>query len=279
MQENVPSRTALSVALRRAGHQILDAHPRVLDDPLAVPIVGDAINQMRKQGRIGRQFRAYMVGRSRFMEDKLAEAVAAGARQYLILGAGLDTSAYRGVAATADIRVFEVDHPATQGWKLERLTAAGITVTANVRHVPVDFEVQNLATELNEAGFQRDCKTFVSWLGVIPYLKRDAASATFQFLGSLPPSSGVVFDYVVSNSALSLLERIAVAAVARRVANTGEPFQLSFEPAEMDEFLRERGFKQIEQLGSAEMNERYFRGRMDGLNIAGSAGRIVAAWT
>ena len=136
MKENIPSQTALRVALRRAGHQILDAEPRVLDDPLAVPIVGDAINQMRKQGRIGRQFRAYMVGRSRFMEDKLAESVAAGAAQYLILGAGLDTSAYRGVATTADIRIFEVDHPATQAWKLERLTTAGINVPANVRHVP-----------------------------------------------------------------------------------------------------------------------------------------------
>ena len=141
--------------------------------------------------------------------------------------------------------------------------------------------MQNLATELRRGRVFNAILVRLSSPGWAssPTRKRDAASATFQFLGSLPPGSGVVFDYVVSNSALSLLERIAVAAVARRVANAGEPFQLSFEPAELDQFLRERGFKQIEQLGSAEMNERYFSGRTDGLNIAGSAGRIVAAWT
>jgi len=219
-----------------------------------------------------------MVARSRFAEDKLAEAIAGGTSQYLILGAGLDTSAYRGVCTTLGIRVFEVDHPATQDWKRMRLREAGIAVPENVRHVAVNFEKENLAEELVTAGFRTDVKTFVSWLGVLPYLTREAASDTLRFLGRFLVGSGVVFDYAVAKSALGFLERIALDALARRVAKAGEPFRLYFEPGELDEFLRERGFSRVEQLGSKEINERYFAGRQDGLRVAGGAGRIVAAW-
>jgi len=283
MKENVPSRTALRVALRRAGHQILDAAPRVLDDPLAVRIVGPAVQEIygdpqRHNSRIGRTFRAFMVARSRFAEDQLAEAIAGGTTQYLILGAGLDTSAYRGICTTAEIRVFEVDHPATQDWKQMRLREAGIPVPGNVRHVAVDFENEDLAERLAVSGFQEDERTLVSWLGVVPYLTRAAAAETLRFLGRFPAGSGVVFDYAVAKSALGFFERIALDTLARRVAKAGEPFRLYFEPEELDEFLRERGFSKVEQLGSQEINERYFAARRDGLKVAGGAGRIVAAW-
>ena len=177
------------------------------------------------------------------------------------------------------MRAFEVDHPATQAWKKHRLAEAKIAIAKNVRHVAVDFEKQSLPEELAAAGFDVTRKTFVSWLGVIPYLTREAAASTFRFLGKLPTGSGVVFDYAVAKSALSWLERIAVEALARRVAAAGEPFRLFFEPAELDEFLRKRGFVRIEQIASTEINERYFRGRADGLKVVGGVGRIVAAWT
>ena len=284
MKENVPSRTALRVALRRAGHQILDEAPRVLEDPLALRIVGPAAAEIqadpaRHNSRIGRNFRAFMVARSRFAEDKLAESIASGVTQYVILGAGLDTSAYRGICTTAQIQVFEVDHPATQDWKRMRLREAEIAVPENVRHVAVDFEKQNLAEELARSGFLKDENTFVSWLGVVPYLTREAASETFRYLGGFAAGSGVVFDYAVAKSELGFADRIAVAALARRVAKAGEPFQLYFERAELDRFLNERGFSKIEQLGPKEINERYFQNRKDGLKLAGGAGRIVGAWT
>jgi methyltransferase (TIGR00027 family) len=283
MREGIPSRTAFRVALRRAAHQILDS-PKVLDDPLAVPIVGDAIaeiesNPSRHQSRVARAFRAFMVVRSRYAEDQLAVSVSRGVRQYVVLGAGLDTSSYRGVALSKGVRVFEVDHPQTQAWKKECLQAASIAIPPSVSFVPVDFERQDLQEELKAAGFRVDVPAFVSWLGVVPYLTKEAASHTFRFLGSFPEGSGVAFDYAVEPSSLPLLERMAVRALSQRVARAGEPFRLFFTPNELDEFLKVRGFHRIEQLASKEINEHFFSGRNDGLRVAGSAGRLVGAWT
>lgn len=269
--------------MRRAAHQILD-NPKVLDDPWAVPIVGEAIaevgaNAERHQSRIARSLRAFMVARSRYAEDRLAASVARGVRQYLVLGAGLDTSAYRGVGRSENLRVFEVDHPHTQAWKKERLEAASIPVPESVRFVSVDFERQNLQTELHAAGFLADQPTFVSWLGVVPYLTKEAASHTFGLLGRLPEGSGVAFDYGVTPASLPLLQRLAVKALADRVARAGEPFRLFFKPSELDEFLRAHGFRRVEQLAAEQINERYFNGRSDGLRVAGAAGRIASACT
>ena len=280
MRKSIPSRTALRVALRRAAHQILDS-PKILDDPLAVPIVGavaEIRDASRHHSRIARHFRALVVARSRYAEDQLTASVARGATQYLILGAGLDTSAYRGIALTIP-NVFEVDHPNTQSWKKDSLAAANITVPASVRFVPVDFERQNVAAELQTAGFRTHQATFVSWLGVVPYLTKEAAAHTLGFLGKLPKGSGVVFDYSVPRSSLPFLERFAFDALSRRVASAGEPFRLFFRPKELEEFLKGVGFNQIEQLAATEINSKYFSGRNDSLRVSGSAGRIVSAWT
>jgi methyltransferase (TIGR00027 family) len=281
MKESTPSRTAWRVALRRAAHQLLD-DPLVLQDPLALRIVGKAAEEIPAQAaqhksRIGRHFRAFMVARSRYAEDQLAASIERGVRQYVILGAGLDTSAYRGVATTG-MRVFEIDHPVTQAWKMECLRQAAIAVPSSVRHVAVDFESQNLGSELSLADFHVDQPAFVSWLGVVPYLTREAAAQTFKFIGQFPVGSGVVFDYAVSRSSLGILERLALDELSRRVASAGEPFRLFFDPSEIEEFLKTAGFQRIEQLAAKEINEKYFSGRSDSLRVAGSAGRIVSAW-
>jgi methyltransferase (TIGR00027 family) len=283
MRESAPSRTALRVALWRAAHQFLD-HPRVLEDPFAVAIVGSAIDEIRAdprryQSRLAKRFRAFMVARSRYTEDQLAASVARGVKQYLILGAGLDTSAYRGIAGSRGLQIFEVDHPNTQTWKKERLQAANVVIPPVVQFVPVDFERQNLATELQAVGFLADQPAFVSWLGVVPYLTRAAAAHTFGYLGTFPKGSGVAFDYGVAQASLGLFDRVMLNALARRVARAGEPFRLFFAPAELDEFLANLGFDRVEQLGSKEINERYFTGRSDGLRAGGAVGRIVSAWT
>lgn len=283
MREQIPSKTAYRVALRRAAHQLLD-HPRVIDDPLAVRIVGQTMEEIvavKDDGgsRTATSLRAFVVARSRFAEEKLAEGIANGVKQYLILGAGLDTSPYRGIAAETGIKVFEVDHPATQSWKKEMLSKAGIAVPGNVSYVPVDFEKQTLAAELSGAGFLTELKTFVSWLGVTPYLTREAASSTLKFIGSFPAGSTIVFDYIVAFSSLGLLERLALKALAKRVARAGEPFRLFFKPDELETFVRAHGFARIEQLTSGQINERYFCRRTDRLRVIGHAGRIVAAWT
>jgi methyltransferase (TIGR00027 family) len=282
MQEFSPSRTALRVALRRSAHQLFD-NPKILDDPLAVPIVGEHIAEIRNhpkifESRIGKSIRAFMVVRSRYAEDQLAAAVASGIRQYVVLGAGLDTSAYRAPTANSQLAVFEVDHPATQGWKRQRLSAANIAIPPNLQYVSVDFEKQRLPEELARAGFRTSEPAFVSWLGVVPYLTREAAAATFGYLGKLPPGSGVVFDYGVARSALTFFERMALDAIARRVEKAGEPFKLLFEPQELNDFISALGFHRIEQLNATELNARYFANRADGLRVAGGVGRVVGAW-
>src|SRR5271169_1270262 len=155
MQEGKFSKTARRVAIRRAAHQLLD-HPRVLDDPLALRIIGsDAEEELRSNPKedhaFSRAFRAFMAARSRYAEDELAGAVGRGVRQYVVLGAGLDTFAYRNPYQS--LRVFEVDHPATQAWKREQLQAADIAIPSSLTFVPIDFERQTLADGLGQCGF------------------------------------------------------------------------------------------------------------------------------
>ena len=278
MHEDRPSKTAFRVALRRAAHQVLD-EPRVLEDPYAMAIVGATAEELRtspkSQGRLARAMRAFMAVRSRYAEDELAHAVAGGIRQYVVLGAGLDTFAYRN--PFPELRVFEVDHPATQGWKRRRLEEGRIAISESMTFAPVDFENQTLIDGLARAGFAADQPAFFSWLGVVPYLTRSAAMETFRFVGSLPAGSGLVFDYALPPEALNLVQRLALKALSDRVAAAGEPFRTFFEPAALMSELRPMGFRSFEDLATAEINARYFSGRSDGLRVSGGIGRLMKA--
>lgn len=282
MRDARPSATAYRVAIRRAAHQVLD-DPKVLDDPLALPIIGwDEAARLKEgsdeqQGRFARTVRAFMVARSRLAEDELAAAIERGAAQYVILGAGLDTFAYRNPYAAGGLRVFEVDHPATQEWKRGRLAAAGIAPPTSVTYVPVDFERETLPEELRRAGFKADVIAFFSWLGVTMYLEPAPIQATLGFAASTPRGGGVVFDYAVPRSSLSWMGRIALDAMSRRVARAGEPFRTFFDPAELAEQMRAMKFRSLEDFGTEEINARYFRDRADGLRVGGSLGRVMAA--
>jgi methyltransferase (TIGR00027 family) len=258
--------------MRRAAHQILD-DPRVLEDSIAVPIIGAAIE--RDDSTVSRSMRAHMVARSRYAEDQLAAAVRNGVRQYVVLGAGLDTFAYRN--PFAQVRVFEVDHPATQEWKRECLAAAGIAIPPELTFVAVDFEKQKLDVELPAAGFRSAEPAFFSWLGVTPYLTRVAFEGTARFIAAMPPGSGVAFDFAVERSALSFMERMALDELSRRVALAGEPFQLFFDPRTLAEDLKRMGFSRIELLDRDEINARYFSNRSDKLRIRGGLGQLVSA--
>jgi len=280
MQEGKFSRTAHRVATRRAAHQLLD-QPKVLDDPLALRIIGsEAAAELRSNPKenhsFSRAFRAFMVARSRYAEDELAQAYLRGVRQYVVLGAGLDTFAYRN--PHAELRVFEVDHPATQEWKREQLQAAGIAIPASLAFVPVNFERQSLATELEARGLRRDKSAFFSWLGVTPYLTHQACMATLSFIAGMPAGSGVVFDFAVDKSLLNIGQRMALAALSRRVAAAGEPFQLFFHPATLQEELKGLGFHRTEFLQGKEINARYFKDRQDGLQVRGGLGHLMGAW-
>ena len=283
METGRASRTALRVAHRRAIHQLLD-HPPVLNDPVAVPILGPefAFDRDAEMHPWSRAFRAFMVARSRYAEDQLAKAVRAGVRQYVVLGAGLDTFACRN--PFEHLRVFEVDFPATQEWKralLGGVAAAlpGGVIPETLRFVPLDFEHKTLAAGLVEAGFDASEAAFFGWLGVVPYLTRGAFQSTIETIATLPPGSGVSFDYGLAPHSLSPARRVAFDALAARVAAAGEPFRLFFTPEELEDELGSAGFHRVEQLDSGELNRRYFRDRSDGLALpADGIGMLATAW-
>ncbi|MGP8227295.1 MAG: class I SAM-dependent methyltransferase [Terracidiphilus sp.] len=278
METGRASRTALRVAIRRAAHQIVD-RPLVLDDPIAVRLLGPGFDRdmERAMHPVARDFRLFMASRSRFAEDRLAGAVTKGVAQYVVLGAGLDTFAYRNPFPS--VRVFEVDFPATQQWKQQMLAAAAIGLPANLTFVPLDFEHKTLAEGLAEAGFDSSSPAFFGWLGVVPYLTLDAFRSTLATVGRLPAGTGVSFDYVFSPDTLSPKRRLVFDTLAKRVEAAGEPFRLFFAPDELERELRSAGFQRIEQADTERLNELYFNDRADGLKLSTARiGMLVAAW-
>jgi methyltransferase (TIGR00027 family) len=282
MLRDRPSRTAMRVAQSRAAHQLLD-EPLVLHDPLALeiipaPLAADIRERSGHFRGFVRHLRAFLVARSALAEAALAQALERGVRQYVVLGACLDTFAYRNPYPAAQLRVFEVDFPATQAWKRQRLAEAGMKIPDSLTFVPVDFETQQLAARLRECGLAPDTPTFFSWLGVTMYLRRATVIEVLRFVAQLPRGSGVVFDYAVPPAALSPLRRLLYHALLQRVAAVGEPWHCFFTAAELDGELAALGFGARQDFGAAELNARYFSGRKDQLRVAGP-GRVMAAHT
>jgi methyltransferase (TIGR00027 family) len=278
METGRASKTALRVAIRRAAHQLAD-HPPVLDDPIALPLLGPgfARDLDRAMEKVARDFRAFMAARSRYVEDKVAHAVSEGVAQYVVLGAGLDTFAYRNPFAT--LRVFEVDFPATQEWKRGLLHNARIEIPESLTYVPLDFEHKALAAGLADAGFDLRHPAFFGWLGVVPYLTIDAFRATLSDVARLPSGTGISFDFAFPPETLTPERRKVFDTLARRVAVAGEPFQLFFTPGKLESELRALGYQWIEQVDSERLNELYFRNRADGLRISPvGIGMLATAW-
>jgi methyltransferase (TIGR00027 family) len=277
MQPAGPSRTAFGAALLRAAHQLVD-RPPVFADPLALKIVGrDAAAQLRESINDpavaqSSPLRAFIAARSRFAEDSFAQSHAHGVTQYVLLGAGLDTFAYR---HTHDgVTVFEVDHPATQAWKRQQLGKTEIAIPSSVVFAPVDFERESLREGLGRTGFDFAKPAFFTWLGVTPYLSRDSIASTLSFAASLPKESEIVFEYVEPRNSHDAAQNQFMAELSSRVAAAGEPFKSFFTPEEMAALLH--GFSQIEDLDAAALNARYFAGRADGLGLRGRAHMVRA---
>ncbi len=263
MQEGQFSRTALGAAGHRAAHQVLEGG-RVFADPLALRILGDdakgAIDEANEDPR-RRGLRLFIAVRSRFAEDAARRAIADGARQIVVLGAGLDTFAYR-IEPIEGLSVYEVDHPATQAEKRRRLAAANIAAPAHIVFAPCDFERAGLADALAAAGFDPGRRSFFLWLGVVPYLSESAVFATLAFIGSLPGGGEVAFDY--ANPIASIADetsRLAHETLAARVAAAGEALQTYFVTPALHEKLRAVGFRKIEDLGPNAVAARFFPGR------------------
>jgi methyltransferase (TIGR00027 family) len=259
MQPGEPSRTALAAARHRAAHQILEGG-RIFSDPLAVQILGtdaESVAQEAAAEPSRRRMRLFIAVRTRFAEDALAAAVEGGLRQLVVLGAGLDTFAYRSPFGDR-LRIFEVDHPATQQWKRERLAEAVIPLPPTLIFAAVDFERATLAQGLAAAGFDPHQPAFFTWLGVVPYLTTEAMWATLELIATLPGRTQVIFDYANPPGSLPTEMRAEHEQRAGRVAALGEPWKNYWESCHLHAGLAARGFTEIEDLGPAEIRARYF---------------------
>ena len=249
MKPSEPSRTALIVARQRAAHQVLD-HGAILDDPFALRILREdekdplQFANAHPLASIGRLFTA---ARSRIAEDTLSAAVERGIRQIVILGAGLDTFAIRNPHSAPEIRIYEVDHPATQAWKRERLAEAQIELPTSLIFVPVDFERDHVGEQLAAAGFQQNSPAFFTWLGVVPYLTQEATGRTLDFISSIP-NSEVVFDYLEPPEAFSEELRQIEKERTEQLKKIDEHSVSRFGPAGIATVLRAHAFTAIEDI-------------------------------
>jgi methyltransferase (TIGR00027 family) len=275
MQPGEPSKTARGAAAYRAIHQTLEAGS-IFSDPFAIRILDDETRAGLEESAADpsrRPMRLFIAARSRFSEEALAASVARGTRQVVVLGAGLDTFSLRN--PHAGVRVFEVDYPATQAWKRERLTQAGLAVPGSLTFAPVDFERQSLTDGLDAPGFRADLPAFFQWLGVVPYLTREAIATTLDYIAAVPDSE-VVFDYAEPFANYSEGRREKIMAMAASAASRGEPWLSMFDPGEISELLREKGFETVEDLGVADLANRFYGDLKKGLSL-GPGGHVIRA--
>jgi len=250
MDHGQPSLTALTAAAARAAHLVVDGEPRIFADTLAVALLGDRAEELISYHTLHAAHpvlsgaRVQVTCRSRYTEDALARALTRGVTQYVILGAGLDTFAYRSGLA-GRLRVFEVDHPATQDWKRRALAALAVTVPDNVAFVPADLASESLAGCLAAAGFSAAGLAVVSWLGVTMYLTREAVTRTLTATAGFAPGTELIADYMLPEDMRDEPGALYGALVAQASAEWGEPWLSVFAPDELSELARERGFAAV----------------------------------
>jgi len=277
LRAGLPSQTARGAAAYRAIHQTLEGGA-IFSDPLALRILDEetraTLGDMATDLSL-RPMRLFVAARSRFSEDALAACVARGVHQVVLLGAGLDTFSLRNPYASVGVHVFEVDFPATQDWKREQLMRAALAVPPALTFAPIDFERQSLDEGLARAGFHADRPAFFQWLGVVPYLTRDAISETLDFIAGIPGSE-VVFDYAEPFENYAADRRAHIIAVAERARARGEPWLSLFDPSELSQLLRAKGFAVVEDLGLGEIAERFYGTLKEGVPI-GPGGHVVRA--
>jgi methyltransferase (TIGR00027 family) len=294
MNETSASRTALVTSLMRAVHTRFD-RPALIDDPWGDRLVLDserkAIQEVvtgalepeaRKQlDALGspeavlhaalRASPAYgtVIVRTRYAEDALEGAVVRGARQYVIIGAGMDSFALRQPAFAQGVEVFEIDHPATQGLKRRRLRECAVSLPQALHFVAADLSQEQLGAALARSSFRRAQPTFFSWLGVTAYLTRDANLATLRAIAACAAhESTLVFTYLDQREFDPDRQSDDIQRTRARVASLGEPWLSGFDPAELADDLRDVGLALVEDLGGEELRARYCRDRNDGLSPA-----------
>jgi methyltransferase (TIGR00027 family) len=280
------SRTAIAAAIARAAHQIFDGDPKLLTDPLALTFVDDATREALRARKpaimamANPAARVHFCLRSRIAEDCLARAVAQGVDQYAILGAGLDSFAYRQPAWAHSVWIVEVDHPKTQAFKREWLRSRAVAPPPNVGYLPVDFVQESLIQRLHQAPFDQTRPIFVSWLGVTQYLAPEAVAETLRSLAAWPGGCGLMLTYMLADwSAFTAEARAWFEQQKDGAAAVGEPWLSRYSEAAIIASLRSAGFAAQVPFALADIHALYFSRRTDGLKAVGGPSRIMGAHT
>jgi methyltransferase (TIGR00027 family) len=290
MEEGKPSRTAVVAAICRAAHLLIDGEPKILNDDLAFGFSGlldlkevhsfvhslEARTTELLGPEFGRKialgYRALAIGRARYTEDELQKAIGRGASQYVILGAGLDSSPYRRREVLSSLTIYEVDYPASQEWKRKRLQELGVSIPNNVVFVPLDLQERTLSETLRCSGYQPGLPSFFSLLGVTQYITEASLFEILREVGSAAPGSGIVFEYALGDSSLTEQNRQAIAVSKRNSAAVGEPWLSQYDPVSLAKRVGQIGFAEVVDFGPAEAEVAYFRDRTDQLVGTGHVG-------
>ncbi|ONO51759.1 class I SAM-dependent methyltransferase [Burkholderia cenocepacia] len=280
-EDDAPDSTAARVALWRALHVELDAPPHVLTDEIGLQLLAPAPGWQQRgdmDPQFTRPFRASIVARARFIEDLVAEQAARGVRQYVILGAGLDSFVQRRPDMASRVTVFEVDQPAPQRWKQRRLVELGFGVPDWLRFVPVDFEAkQSWRDALVGAGFDAGKPAVVVSTGVSMYLTREANAAALREVASLAPGSTFAMTFLLPLESADPDVRPGMEMAAKGARASGTPFISFFMPDQIQALARESGFAKAEHVSAAELTRRYFAERTDGLRPPNRAEELLVA--
>ena len=277
-----PDNTAARTALWRALHLEVDPPPHVFDDPVGLTLVApdDGWRSRPDMSAFTRPFRASILARARFVEDLVVEQAGRGVRQYVILGAGLDTFAQRRPELGSRLVVFEIDRPGPQVWKRQRLIDLGLGIPPFLRLVPIDFEAGDVWWDrLIAAGFEPRRPAVVASTGVSMYLTRDAIAATLGHVASLAPGSTFVMSFMLPLELLSPEIRAGVERAAAGARASGTPFISFFTPAEMLSLARDAGFAEARHVSADMLADRYFSGRTDGLRPPSNSEELLVATT
>ncbi|WP_266158168.1 class I SAM-dependent methyltransferase [Dyella silvatica] len=275
--------TAVRVALWRAMHAQVDAPPHVIEDEIGLQLAAPDEGwrqrpDMDAQATSG--FRAGIVARARFIEDLVAEQNSHGVDQYVILGAGLDTFVQRRPEIAAKLRVFEIDQPGTQAWKRQRLIELGFGIPERLQLVPVDFEAgESWLERLVAAGFNASRPALVASAGVSMYLTREAIAATLRQIATLAQGSTLAMTFLLPAELAPSSERSQQQAVEKSARASGTPFLSFFSPPDMLELARQAGFRQSRHVSSADLAQRYFSHRTDGLRPPANGESFLLATT
>jgi methyltransferase (TIGR00027 family) len=280
--KNEPDNTALRTALWRALHVAIDPPPHVFEDEVGLQLVApeEGWQSRPDMSPFTRPFRASILARARFVEDLVSEQVARGVGQYVILGAGLDTFAQRRPELAARVVVFEIDQPGPQAWKRQRLVEVGLGIPSFLRLVPVDFEAGDAWWEkLTASGFDSKRPAIVASTGVSMYLTKEAIVATLRQVAALAAGSTFVMSFMLPIEMTDPEIRPGIERAAAGARAAGTPFISFFTPEEMLALASDAGFKNVQHVSAAELAQRYFANRTDGLRPPNNSEELLVATT